>query len=313
MTSTLAALKRASRTAYDCAAVRATVYAMTGCQAFDYLAADVVAGSTASFRARAGVTLLKLGAVGLTHWVVARTSPGSEVFMFARQAVPDDMARDALERLPDCQIVILGAGLDTSGLRIGTERRSVGKQPGAFFEVDLPIMQIEKHRQVQRLIRLRSEFSDDHIVYVPCSFGENEIGTSLRGAGFEPSRPTIWVWSGVIHYLTEAAVRATIDQIRGLSAKGSELFFDFVLLEAYANPKEFGFDKTKVRFDSFGEVMSFGFHLGTQHVSDWLGKQGLVFTRLYTNLDMVSLYERKTGHPAPSSGTLWSHLCVAAI
>jgi O-methyltransferase involved in polyketide biosynthesis len=117
----------------------------------------------------------------------------------------------------------------------------------------------------------------------------------------------------VIHYLTDAAVRATLADLKTLSAPGSTLFFDFILLEAYENPVEYGFALTKERFDSYGEVMSFGFRGGTDHVRDWLAAQGITFVRSYTNLDMVKLYELRTGEPAPSNGTPWSNLVVAAL
>lgn len=311
MSSTLAAQQRVSRTAYDCAGVRATVFASTQCRSFDYLAADLVSSSSASIRARAGVALLRLGATALTSAIVSRTSPGVDVFLFARQAVPDAMAREALDADPDSQVVILGAGLDTSGLRIGAERRTAGKSPGTFFEVDLPATQAEKRTQVTRLLRKWPDLDESNLVYVPCSFGDDEIGTALRGAGFDASKPTVWVWSGVIHYLPEEAVRASVAELRNLSSAGSRLFFDFILLEAYDRPDKYGFARNKARFDAFGEVMSFGFREGTEHVREWLEAQGLSFVRTYTNLDMVSLYEEKTGRPAPSRGTPWSNLCVA--
>lgn len=313
MSSTLAAQQKVSRTAYDCASVRAAVFAWTGCRSFDYLATEMVSGSSVSPRARAGVTLVKLGASSLARVLISRASPGADVFMFARQAVPDDLARTALESNSGTQVVILGAGLDTSGLRIGAERRASGQTPGRFFEVDLPATQAEKCQLVERLLQRQPSLSEDNIVYVPCSFGEDELSAALRSAGFDASKPSVWVWSGVVHYLTDEAVRATVAELKKLSAPGSQLFFDFILLEAYEQPEKYGFASTKARFDKFGEVMSFGFRQGTAHVTEWLASQGLTFVRSYTHLDMAALFEQKTGKPAPSQGTPWSNLCVATF
>jgi methyltransferase (TIGR00027 family) len=287
------------------------VYASTRLRSFDYLAAAVISGGSASFRARLGVFLLKLGAIGLTRRLISRTSPGADVFLFARQAVPDEMIREALRARPATQVVILGAGLDTSGLRIGAERRAAGLSPGTFFEVDLPAMQLEKRALAARLVRLEPDLDGAHIRYVPCSFGENELVAALRAAAFDPSQPTIWVWSGVIHYLNEAAVRGTVADLKRLSTAGSLLFFDFILLEAYERPVDYGFAQTKRRFDSYGEVMSFGFRQGTDDVRQWLAAQGVAFVRSYTSDDMVELFRHRTGQPAPSHGTPWSSLCVA--
>jgi len=313
LSSTLAAQQKVSLTAYDCAAVRAAVQALTACPSFDYLAADMVTGGSCSLRARIGVALAKAGGARLALKLGSRVSPGVDVFMFARTAVADDLIRDALAEDPTTQVVVLGAGLDTSGLRIGAERRSQGLHPGTFFEVDLPTMQSEKRRQVARSLARRPSLGEDHVTYVACSFGDHELGNVLGEAGFDPSRRTVWVWSGVIHYLPEEAVRATIAELRGLSARGSRLYFDFILLEAYQDPEQYGFRTTKTRFDSFGEVMSFGFHEGTEHVGDWLREQGLTFVKSYTHVDMVDFYRAKTGCEPLSSGTPWSNLCVSTF
>lgn len=117
----------------------------------------------------------------------------------------------------------------------------------------------------------------------------------------------------MVHYLADAAIRATVTDLEDLSATGSRLFFDFILLEAYERPVGYGFARAKKRFDSFGEIMSFGFRQGADHVREWLQAQGIAFVRSYANLDMVALYELETGKPAPSKGTPWSDLCVAAF
>jgi methyltransferase (TIGR00027 family) len=313
MSSTLSAQQRASRTAYDCAAVRAAVHAWSGCRQSDYLAIDFVRGAAASLRARLGIALINIGLVRLTRLLVSRTSKGADVLLFARQAVPDDMIRRGLADNPETQVVLLGAGLDTSGLRIGAERREAEQRPGSFFEVDLPAMQAQKRQAVARLLKSRPRLNEDNVVYVPCSFGEHELGKALGSAGFDKHKPTIWIWSGVIHYLTEDAVHATLDELRKLSARGSQLFFDFILLEAYQNPRKFGFEKLKARFDSFGEVMSFGFRQGEEHVRTWLSGHGLTFVRSYTSADMVALYQKTTGQQASSKGTPWSNLCIASF
>jgi len=313
MSSTLSVQNRASRTAYDCAAVRAAVHAWSSCREMDYLAINLFDNPAASIRARFGVALIKVGLVGLTRLLVSRTSMGVDVLLFARQAVPDDMIRKALADNPETQVVLLGAGLDTSGLRIGAERRQANEPPGAFFEVDLPAMHTEKRRAIAQLLRSQPQLNEDNIAYVPCTFGQHELGKALASAGYDVHKPTIWVWSGVVHYLTEDAVHATLDELRQLSSPGSQLFFDFILLEAYQNPRKFGFAKLKARFDSFGEVMSFGFREGEDHVRSALAEHGLTFVRSYTSTDMVTLYEKTTGQRAPSRGTSWSNLCIASF
>jgi methyltransferase (TIGR00027 family) len=311
MTSTLAAQQKVSLTATDCAAIRAAVQAQTRCQSFDYLAADLLRGATLSWRARVVLPLVRVGGSALALRLASRVSPGADVFMFARTAVPDDLIRSALDQYSGAQVVILGAGLDSSALRISAERRSRGLSPGTFFEVDLSATQAEKRRQVSRVLRERPTLSEQNIRYVPCSFGEHELGRALRAAAFDVTRPTVWVWSGVVHYLAERDVRATIAELKALSAPGSLLFFDFILLEAYERPEQYAFARIKARFDSYGEVMSFGFHEGTGHVRSWLHEQGLSVVRSYTHTDMVEVYRSKTGCDPLTGGTPWANLCIA--
>jgi methyltransferase (TIGR00027 family) len=277
------------------------------------LAAHFVRGPSASWRARIGVQLAELGASALTKVLISRVSPGADVLLFARQSVPDEMVRVALQENADTQIVILGAGLDTSGLRIGAERRRRGELAGSFFEVDVPAMLAEKQRVVARLAPVMGKAFADHIRYVPCTFGESELGAALLAAGFDSERPAIWIWSGVIHYLTDAAVRLTIAELRRLSCPGSRLFFDYVVLEAYEKPDEYGFSQIKARFDSFGEVMSFGLRQGGDHAREWLASQGLQLIRCYAHQDMVAVYETITSETAPSRGAPWANLCVASF
>lgn len=314
MGSTLAARQGISRTAYDCAAVRAAVHAWTGCDAGDYLAARLVRGPSASVGARLGVMLARAGASGLTRRLIARSSPGAEVLLFARQAVPDELVREALRDDPATRIVLLGGGLDTSGLRIGAERRRAGADPGCFFEVDLPPMLAEKRRLVAGLRDPAGQvLGAGHIRYVPCTFGAGELPAALLAAGFDPAQRSLWVWSGVLHYLSEAAVAATLGELRSLASPGSLLFFDYVLREAYERPSAYAFGRLKARFDRFGEVMSFGLREGVEPARQWLAGHGLRLMRHYSHRDMVATYERLTGHPAPSAGPPWSGFCVAAF
>lgn len=313
MTSTLAAQQSVSRTAYDCAAVRAAVFGWTQCAAFDYLAIDMLSSGSASARARLAGLLVRLGLHRVTRAIIARSSPGSDVLLFARTAVPDALCRQMLDEDAETQVVLLGAGLDTSALRIGAERRAHNAPEGLFFEVDLPPTQREKRELVRAAVARHPELSEAHVRYVPCEFGTDELSRALLAAGFSQTRRTLWIWSGVIHYLPEVAIKATLAELRRLSAPGSRVFFDFILREAYERPAEYGFELTKARFDRFGEVMSFGLSEDPNGVRAWLEAQGFSLVRVDTTQDMVATYERITGQKAPSSGCRWAHLCVAAL
>lgn len=311
MSSTLAAQHTVSRSSYDCAAVRALVHARTQSRRADYLAREFRFSSIASLRAFLCMGLLRVGAHRLVRALMAQVTPGADVFLQARQAAADQLIRDALDREPETQIVILGAGLDTSALRIGAERRAAGLPPGRFFEVDLPSTQADKRAQVERLKSRQDAVYDRHLAYVACDFGRQTLTKVLRDAGFERNLPTVWIWSGVVFYLSEAAARATVAELKRLSAANSRLFFDVVLAEALARPKEYQFARVKARFDRFGEVIATGFRRGSEHVGAWLHEQGLQLERILDQDDMAAIYADSTGVHAPSAGVPWSQLCIA--
>ncbi|MGB7686728.1 MAG: SAM-dependent methyltransferase [Solirubrobacterales bacterium] len=114
------------------------------------------------------------------------------------------------------QVVLLGAGYDSTAFR-----RSLGS--AVLFEVDSP------HTQRAKLeaIRSRSLAPRCDVRYVPCDFESDRPGPLLVESGFDSGRPSLVVWFGVMYYLTEAAVRQTLDEIARFSGSGSRLLVDY--------------------------------------------------------------------------------------
>jgi methyltransferase (TIGR00027 family) len=110
------------------------------------------------------------------------------------------------------QVVVLGAGLDTTALR----------NPGlAVFEVDHPATQAWKREQLARLaIPL-----PNGLRFAPVDFERQEISEGLALAGFDPVAPAFFVWLGVVPYLTRAAIEATLDIVAKIP--GNEIVFDY--------------------------------------------------------------------------------------
>ncbi|MBK8283472.1 MAG: class I SAM-dependent methyltransferase [Ahniella sp.] len=133
---------------------------------------------------------------------------------------------------------------------------------------------------------------------------------ALRDAGFDRELPTLWVWAGVLMYLPEPQARATVGELRALSAPGSRLYFDMILEEALARPRAYGFERVLKRIASFGEVMGTGFRSGRDHVGSWLFPQGFQLEQVFDDVDMAMVWSESTGMP-PSAGVPWSQLCVA--
>ena len=128
--------------------------------------------------------------------------PGYRVmrfFMAARSRYADDALAEAVDR--GCrQVVVLGAGLDTLGLR--NPYRAIGLR---IFEVDHPATQADKRRRLLRFgPRLPTSLS-----LVPVVFGETDLAAALTMAGWMTDEPTFFQMLGVVVYLP-AATRQTL-------------------------------------------------------------------------------------------------------
>jgi O-methyltransferase involved in polyketide biosynthesis len=49
----------------------------------------------------------------------------------------------------------------------------------------------------------------------------------MTAADFQPTQPSVWIWEGVVMYLTDAAVTRTLREVAALSAKGSKLLVQY--------------------------------------------------------------------------------------
>jgi methyltransferase (TIGR00027 family) len=62
---------------------------------------------------------------------------------------------------------------------------------------------------------------------VPVDFGRDRLGEALATAGHRADRATTWIWEGVVPYLTEAEVAATVTALSACSAPTSRLIVNF--------------------------------------------------------------------------------------
>jgi methyltransferase (TIGR00027 family) len=114
------------------------------------------------------------------------------------------------------QLVILGAGLDTRALRMPA-LASV-----EVFEVDHPTTQAYKRRKTSNLRPLSRSLH-----FVPVDLERSSLNERLSEAGFRPNEPTVWIWEGVVMYLTDDALRRTLEQIAGGSTAESLLLVTY--------------------------------------------------------------------------------------
>lgn len=161
----------------------------------------------------------------------------------ARQTFFDTIVNRYLADI--AQFVILGAGFDTRAFRLPKDTRV------RSFEVDTP-----KTQAVKRAMLERAGIDSTGVTFVAADFEQEDWLTRLVGAGFDPGKPALFLWEGVMMYLDRAAVEATLCQIAG-TAKGSVVAFDYFTtepLESQALYWRYGRVMTKAA----GEPMKFG-------------------------------------------------------
>ncbi|QIS03844.1 SAM-dependent methyltransferase [Nocardia brasiliensis] len=172
----------------------------------------------------------RLLGVSADELVAAAGSGGDDVLGVLRLGVSDRprrlffaaRARFAEDRVAEAvaagvrQVVILGAGLDTFAYR--------NPHPGlSVFEVDHPATQAWKRE------RLAASGIDlpERATFVPVDFETDLLATQLADAGFRRTEPAVFVWLGVVFYLTPDAARATLEYIAGQSER-VEVVFDYL-------------------------------------------------------------------------------------
>ncbi|HEX8855023.1 MAG TPA: SAM-dependent methyltransferase [Thermoleophilaceae bacterium] len=146
----------------------------------------------------------------------AREEPALEpmrLFVAKRARVAEDALARAFARGVR-QAVVLGAGLDTFGLRNPHDGLQV-------FEVDHPATQAWKRERIDsagleipRTLR-----------FAPIDFERQALGEALGAAGFHEERAAFFTWLGVVPYLTREAIEATLAFIGSL--ENSEVVLDY--------------------------------------------------------------------------------------
>ena len=125
-------------------------------------------------------------------------SAAMRAYMVCRARFAEDVLAAGVRDRGVRQALVLGAGLDTFGLRNPYPNLRV-------FEVDYPATQAWK-RALLAAAKLRIP---DSLTLVPVDFERHSLRQELLDAGFDFGVPTATAWLGVVPYLTPEAFSAT--------------------------------------------------------------------------------------------------------
>ena len=161
-------------------------------------------------------------------------------YLIARTAFFDSVFNNACtEDIP--QIVFLGAGYDTRAYRF----RQVIKNT-KIFELDIHSTQQKKIESLKKAnISIPKTLS-----FVPINFKTDKLDDVLSKAGYDKNEQTLFIWEGVMYYLSNEAVDNTLDFVKKNSSKYSRICFDYMTekLESVnaAEPFKFWIEKDKI-------------------------------------------------------------------
>jgi methyltransferase (TIGR00027 family) len=224
-----------------------------------------------------------------------RAVPGSWSIITCRKRFIDDKLG---EELPDIDaVVVLGAGMDTTGLRLA--RRS----DIPVFEVDLAVNIERKKAAVERA--LGAVPASVHLVAV--DFERDELMDRLSGQGYSSKARTFFIWEGVTQYLTEDAVRATLTAVQGAAA-GSLLVFTYVRGDFIDGSNMYDATLLYKRFRQRSQIWKFG--LDPDEVAEFVGQYGWKLVEQTGPDYYVRNYIKPTGRNLAASDLEWAAYCV---
>ncbi|MEN6339979.1 MAG: SAM-dependent methyltransferase [Clostridiaceae bacterium] len=151
-------------------------------------------------------SFLKCTPEGMYEYVIARTRYFDEAFQRA--------LTDGTE-----QILILGAGFDSRGIRFAADTSRA-----RVFELDSPTTQTaKKKRYLQKHIPIPK-----NLTFVSVDFDKQRMEDRLLACGFLQNKTTLVLMEGLTMYLQPVSVEALLTTLHSLLGNGSMIAFDFI-------------------------------------------------------------------------------------
>jgi methyltransferase (TIGR00027 family) len=206
-----------------------------------------------------------------------RRGKGVVGFLAARDRYIDDFLKTCLAEGMR-QVVILGAGFDSRAYRIP------GMETVRVFEIDHPATQTVKRQRLQKVLKCMP----DNVVFVPVDFNTQSLEDRLRDCGYDRTRQTVFIWQGVVYYITPAAVDTTLQFIANHSAPGSAVVFDYANASYLKDTSRGEIKRMRMMQRFTSEGLSFG--IGEGQIEPFLTQRGFTAVKNATADDLKRLY-----------------------
>ena len=206
-----------------------------------------------------------------------RMAPGATSFVVARERYIDDFLKTCLSEGFD-QVVIMGAGFDTRAYRIpGIDKIRV-------FEIDQPATQQVKLERLQKVVHPLPA----NVTFLPVDFNTQALGERLQSAGYNQQVKTLFIWQGVVYFLTATGVDGTLAFIANHSGAGSAVIFDYMYSAILRDTGRSDVKMMRRAARMTGEEYMFGIEEG--QVEYFLTQRGFNDVRSVTIEDLRPLY-----------------------
>jgi len=184
--------------------------------------------------------------------VLQKRVPGGIYYHLVRTKKMDDAFVSWAKKYDECQIVILGAGLDSRGLRFAQE------YPNAkIYEYDLKGMldyKIDIINSNESLAKLNT-----NINYVPINFHEETLLDSMISNHIDQSKNTLVIWEGVSYFLEEQVVKSTLSDLYKFFESQLRVIFDYAYKDYVdGDLNYYGAKELTYELEQIGEPHIFG-------------------------------------------------------
>jgi methyltransferase (TIGR00027 family) len=131
------------------------------------------------------------------------------------------------------QMVVIGAGYDTRGLRLTL--------PADFhtFEVDQPIVQQRKICILHSSSCPELGQQKHRLHFVPLDLSVSCISELFKTEGYKADVPTIFIMEGLSYYIEKSATQATLEKLRDLAAPGSTIVISYLWQPVWDEPEKY--------------------------------------------------------------------------
>lgn len=120
------------------------------------------------------------------------------------------------------QVVNIGAGYDSRPYRMGDQ------MPGVhFFEIDLPATSAAKQAAIRNVFGQLPA----NVTYVPVDYRNRHFINTLKKAGYDEARKTLFIWEGITQFMDAKIIDTTLRYIAQRTNPENRVIFSYIPAE----------------------------------------------------------------------------------